>query len=198
MLKNIKTRFLIPILIIVLSSLFLLFLKNDFKERNINIAIQYDLPSTIDYKSLETDTKNKTTFGMINKYSISSSIEDGYNEIIEQYGSLKKAKKIIENNKNISLDGYLFTNYLLSYLGGVSKNIGIPNNEETITLNNGEWIHYYNFPKMENEDTFEVYITWNDGIFYYIEIAYQDDLEQNIIEYISNAKLNKGNGYIPN
>ena len=174
------------------------------EKRKIQDVIAIETPTNIDYSHLNTDNDEKTTFGKNNVYSVSCSIEDGYAKATEEYGSIEKATRKLKSEKENEIDfehgidGYLFTYYLLSYLGGISKNVGIPTMEEIVTFNSGDWLHYYNFPLKENGDKFEVYITWNDGIFYFVEFAYQDEFPKDALDSIANAKFTtKQNGFIP-
>lgn len=172
--------------------------KNTFIERTIDNSFSWVCPSGVEYTSLDTDNDTKTTFGISNQYAISCSIEDGYKKAIEEYKSLDKASKsLVKQEDKYGLDGYLFTYYLLSYLGGVSKNVGIPSNEEIVELNNGTWLHYYNYPLKENGDKLETYITWNNGVFYYVEMVYKENLDSSLVDTIGNATLSNGHGFIP-
>ena len=202
----IKGVILSTIFVVVICGIFIFFgeKNKNIETRTISNVISIAKPNDVDYSRLNSDNNEKTTFGKDNLYSISCSIEDGYAKAIKEYGSIEKAEKKLKIEKeneiefDYGLDGYLFTYYLLSYLGGISKNVGIPAQEEIVTLNNGVWLHYYNFPTKENGDKFETYITWNDGIFYFVEIAYQNEFPQDGFQSISNASfLNEKTCFIP-
>lgn len=174
-----------------------------YEEKSLNTTIGFvndiSKDTNFDYVSLDSDTNTTKTFGKVGKYAISINMVDSYLQAIEKYGSLEKAKKDLKitTDGNEDLDGTLFTLCLSSYIGGLSKNVGTPIKEEILNLSNGSWIHYSNMPKKENGDTMETYLTWNNGCFYYVEVAYKDELNISINDTISNIKFTNGMATLP-
>lgn len=169
----------------------------EYEPTNINSLVKFEKPISADYTTLNTDTIYKKTFGKSGEYAISISIEDGYTSTLNSYGSLEKAKEKLNLSGDKSLDGYLFTHYLSSYLGGVAKNVGIPSTENIVEFDNGTWIHYSGFPLLKNGDTMETYITWANGIFYYVEVVYKNEIPKDAMETLKTMSIGNEKGNIP-